>query len=101
MAAQLANIVVTGGAGYLGSVLVPTLLASGYRVTVVDNFLYRQNSLAACCADPNFSVVNGDVRDEGLSHSQQTATRCIQCPENRRLIICHKISVTLAGQRLE
>jgi len=65
----LANIVVTGGAGYLGSVLVPTLLASGYRVTVVDNFLYRQNSLAACCADPNFSVVNGDVRDEGLMRS--------------------------------
>ncbi len=58
------SILVTGGAGYLGSVLVPALLADGHRVAVVDTFMWRQNSLAACCADPNFSVVNGDVRDE-------------------------------------
>jgi nucleoside-diphosphate-sugar epimerase len=58
------SILVTGGAGYLGSVLVPALLADGHRVTVIDNFMYRQNSLAACCSDRNFSVVNGDVRDE-------------------------------------
>lgn len=58
------HILVTGGAGYLGSILVPALLADGHRVTVIDNFLWKQNSLAACCADPNFSVVNGDVRDE-------------------------------------
>ena len=62
----MANILVTGAAGYLGSVLVPALLAAGHRVQVVDNFLYRQNSLAACCAHPAFSVVNGDVRDEPL-----------------------------------
>lgn len=58
------RILVTGGAGYLGSILVPALLADGNRVTVIDNFLWKQNSLAACCADPNFTVVNGDVRDE-------------------------------------
>jgi nucleoside-diphosphate-sugar epimerase len=60
------SILVTGGAGYLGSILVPALLGDGHRVTVIDNFLYRQNSLAACCFDSNFSVVNGDVRDEAV-----------------------------------
>ncbi len=56
------SILVTGGAGYLGSILVPELLAAGHRVTVLDNFMYRQNSLAHVCADPNFDVVNGDAR---------------------------------------
>jgi nucleoside-diphosphate-sugar epimerase len=56
------SILVTGGAGYLGSILVPELLQSGYRVTVLDNFMYRQNSLAQVCADSNFDVVNGDAR---------------------------------------
>jgi len=60
------KILVTGGAGYLGSVLVPELLRQGHAVTVVDNFMYRQNSLAECCADPAFNVVRGDVRDERL-----------------------------------
>ena len=55
-------ILVTGGAGYLGSVLVPELLAAGYRVTVLDNFMYRQNSLAHVCHHPRFEVVNGDAR---------------------------------------
>ena len=60
----MANILVTGGAGYLGSILVPALLTAGHRVTVIDNFLWKQPSLAACCADPNFFLINGDVRDE-------------------------------------
>lgn len=60
------DILVTGGAGYLGSVMVPALLAAGHRVTVVDTFMWKQNSLAGCCADPRFDVVNGDVRDEAL-----------------------------------
>ena len=58
------NILVTGGAGYIGSVLVPELLQAGHRVTVVDNFLYRQNSLAACCLNERFAVVKGDIRLE-------------------------------------
>ena len=58
------NILVTGGAGYLGSILVPELLAAGYHVTVLDNFMYRPNSLAQVCAHPNFDVVNGDTRTE-------------------------------------
>ena len=56
------SILVTGGAGYLGSILVPALLAAGHKVTVLDNFMYLQNSLAAACADENFDVVNGDAR---------------------------------------
>lgn len=60
------NILVTGGAGYLGSTMVPELLAKGHKVTVVDNFMYGQNSLAHVCNNPNFAVVRGDVRIEKL-----------------------------------
>lgn len=56
------NILVTGGAGYLGSILVPDLLAAGHRVTVLDNFMFKQNSLAHVCCHPGFSVVRGDIR---------------------------------------
>lgn len=58
------NILVTGGAGYLGSTMVPDLLAAGHKVTVLDNFMYGQNSLAHVCHNPNFHVVRGDVRVE-------------------------------------
>jgi nucleoside-diphosphate-sugar epimerase len=60
------SILVTGGAGYLGSTLVPALLAAGHKVTVLDNFMFRQASLNHVCADANFTVVRGDARDEGL-----------------------------------
>jgi nucleoside-diphosphate-sugar epimerase len=60
------KILVTGGAGYIGSVLVPALLADGHRVTVVDNFMFGQSSLADCCAYDSFDVVRGDCRDEAL-----------------------------------
>ncbi len=60
------KILVTGGAGYLGSVLVPQLLAAGHSVTVLDSFMFRQNSLAECCASEAFDVVRGDCRDERL-----------------------------------
>src|SRR5581483_12265420 len=58
------SILITGGAGYLGSILVPELLAAGHKVAVLDNFMFQQNSLAAVCHLPNFSVVNGDARQE-------------------------------------
>jgi nucleoside-diphosphate-sugar epimerase len=60
------KILITGGAGYIGSVLTPTLLALGHDVTVVDNFMFRQNSLADCCHHGAFQVVRGDCRDEAL-----------------------------------
>jgi len=56
------RILVTGGAGYLGSTMVPELLAAGHHVTVVDNFMFDQSSLNHVCYHPNFSVVKGDVR---------------------------------------
>ena len=58
------NILVTGGAGYLGSTLVPELLKEGHSVTVLDNFMFKQNSLAHCCHYSNFNVVRGDIRVE-------------------------------------
>lgn len=57
------KILVTGGAGYLGSVMVPELLNAGHHVTVLDNFIYGQSSLAECCRNKNFQVVRGDCRD--------------------------------------
>ena len=58
------NILVTGGAGYLGSTMVPDLLAAGHKVTVLDNFMYGQASLNHVCHNPNFDVVKGDIRIE-------------------------------------
>ena len=58
------KILVTGGAGYLGSILVPDLLAAGHEVTVLDNFMFRQGSLNHVCYHPKFSVVKGDIRLE-------------------------------------
>jgi nucleoside-diphosphate-sugar epimerase len=58
------SILVTGGAGYLGSTLVPALLAAGHRVSVLDNFLFGQSSLNSLCADARFDVYRGDARDE-------------------------------------
>jgi len=58
------NILVTGGAGYLGSTMVPDLLNAGHKVTVLDNFLFKQASLNHVCNNSNFSVVRGDVRGE-------------------------------------
>ena len=57
------NVLVTGGAGYLGSTLVPMLLAQELQVHVVDNFMYRENSLGACFHDPRLRVTVGDVRN--------------------------------------
>ncbi len=60
------KVLVTGGAGYLGSILVPTLLEQGYEVTVVDSFLYGQTSLLDVCSNPSLAIVRGDVRDRSL-----------------------------------
>jgi nucleoside-diphosphate-sugar epimerase len=58
------NILVTGGAGYLGSTMVPDLLAEGHKVTVLDNFMFNQSSLNHCCYHPNFNIVKGDIRQK-------------------------------------
>ena len=58
------KILITGGAGYLGSVLTKSLLENGNDVIVLDNFMYKQNSLLDCCQYENFSIIRGDCRDE-------------------------------------
>lgn len=60
------KVLVTGGSGYLGSVLCERLLKDGHQVTVVDNLMYQQQSLFHLCGDPHFDFVLGDVRDENL-----------------------------------
>lgn len=60
------KILVTGGAGYIGSILIPDLLRAGHEVTVIDNFLYNQQSLLDVCNVKTLKVVRGDARDEKL-----------------------------------
>ena len=60
------RVLVTGAAGYIGSVLVPALLERGFEVVALDNFMYRQTSLLDCCHRPGLSVVRGDARERQL-----------------------------------
>ena len=64
------KILVTGGAGYIGSILVPLLLQQGHSVTVIDNFMFGQISLLDCCHHKDLSVIRGDVRNEVLLREQ-------------------------------
>ncbi|MCK4788051.1 MAG: NAD(P)-dependent oxidoreductase [Desulfobacteraceae bacterium] len=60
------KILVTGAAGYIGSVLVPELLKNDHDVIAVDNFMYNQTSLLDCCCDRKLAVIRGDARDKSL-----------------------------------
>jgi hypothetical protein len=60
------KVLITGGAGYLGSVMSEVLLSKGYSVTVLDNLIYKQLSLTTFCHNKNFKFVYGDVRDSQL-----------------------------------
>lgn len=64
------NVLITGGAGYIGSVLAPMMLNQGYAVTVLDNFCLKQASLLDVCYSDDLTVVNGDVRDKSLLNEQ-------------------------------
>lgn len=63
------SVLITGGAGYLGSILTEHLLAWGARVTILDNLMYGEQSLFHFCANPGFDFVFGDARDEALVSS--------------------------------
>jgi nucleoside-diphosphate-sugar epimerase len=62
------RVLVTGGLGYIGSILCEHLLAAGYEVTALDNLMYGagQQGLFHLCADPAFDFVKGDVRDDAV-----------------------------------
>lgn len=62
----MTHVLITGGAGYIGAILCEHLLKEGYRVTVLDNLMYRQGSLFHLCAHRAFDFIKGDVRDEEL-----------------------------------
>lgn len=102
------NILVTGGAGYLGSVLVPALLKERHSVTVIDNFMYDQTSLLDCCIDSNLTIIRGDTRDRVLikNHINQAdvivplacltgAPLCVQDPKGAESIILDAVKMIL------
>jgi len=102
------NILVTGGCGYLGSILVPTLLREGHSVTVIDNFMYHQTSLLDCCIDPGLTIIRGDTREETLikEHIKKAdvviplacltgAPLCARDPEGARSIILDAVKIIL------
>ncbi len=60
------KILVTGAAGYIGSVLTPILLNEGHEVIALDNFMYNQSSLLDCCHHPKLTIIRGDTRDKVL-----------------------------------
>ncbi|MFA5117945.1 MAG: NAD-dependent epimerase/dehydratase [Candidatus Omnitrophota bacterium] len=63
---MLKNVLVTGGAGYVGAVLVPKLLKKGYRVSVLDLYIYGEDVLDSVKAHANLKQIKGDIRDKGL-----------------------------------
>lgn len=60
------KVLITGGAGYLGSILCEHLLHAGFSVTVLDSLIYGEQNLNHLCADKNFEFVRGDARDQAL-----------------------------------
>jgi nucleoside-diphosphate-sugar epimerase len=60
------SILVTGGAGYVGAVLVPALLKAGHKVTVLDLYLYGDNVLADVANHPGLRQIKGDLRDRAV-----------------------------------
>lgn len=76
------KVLITGGAGYIGSILTELLLNKGYYVTVIDNLIYKQTSLVTFCHNKNFNFILGDVRNEN---------------QLKQLVISHDIIIPLAA----
>ena len=102
------RVLVTGGAGYIGSILVPELLSLGHQVTVIDNFMFNQASLLDCCKYDALTVVRGDVRDKNLikKHVEKAdvliplaclvgAPLCAQKPAEAQAINCDAVKMVV------
>ena len=74
MTKKLWNVCVVGGAGYVGAVLVPKLLAEGHKVTVLDLYIYGDDVLDAVKANPNLRQIKGDMRN--MDVVEQALTGC-------------------------
>lgn len=62
------NVLVTGGAGYIGNLLVEALLSAGHKTTILDNFMYGYDSILHLVAHPNLRIIKTDIRNEDLSY---------------------------------
>ena len=62
----MTKVLITGGAGYIGSVLIPKLLAKDYEITCVDNLMYEPTSLMMASKNKKFNLIIGDARDKEL-----------------------------------
>ena len=74
---EIKNVLVTGGAGYIGSVLVPKLLANGYKVRIYDNFSYTDMGIKSILHDPALSIINADIRNEEKIKEAVKGVDCI------------------------
>jgi nucleoside-diphosphate-sugar epimerase len=71
------HVLVTGGAGYVGAVLVPKLLARGHRVTVLDLYIFGDQVLKAVSGHPGLRQVKGDIRDRRLLERELTGVDAV------------------------
>lgn len=108
------RILITGGAGYIGSVLVPVLLAEGHSVTVIDNFRYGQTSLLDVCYEKRLRIIRGDARDEKLMRQEIDAADsivplacltgapvCAQYPAEAKAVNLEAVKLILSVRRPE
>lgn len=71
------NILVTGGAGYIGTLLIPMLLEKGHKITLLDNFMWGVKPILSFAAHKNIEIITGDVRDEKLVKSTMVGHDCV------------------------
>src|SRR3989338_7921068 len=74
---KIKSVLVTGGAGYVGSVLIPKLLRNGYKVKVLDLYIYGENVLDSVKDNPNLTQIKGDIRDTGFLEKELLGTDAV------------------------